>query len=78
MSFDSVLIQAILLRMGVSLVYAVIALVVGVLAVRFVDKVILAKIDLEEEIRKGNIAAGIFGGALILFVAILLAGALGQ
>ena len=62
----------------INLVYAVVALFVGVLSVRLLDKLILRKIDLEEEIQKGNIAAAIFGGVLVLFVAIIIGFALAK
>ena len=61
-----------LVLLTVNLVYAVIALFVGVLALRLLDRLVLKKIDLEEEIRKGNIAAAILAGTLLLFVAIIL------
>ena len=56
----------------VNLVYAIVALFVGVLALRLLDRLILKKVDLEEEIRKGNIAAAILAGTMLLFVAIIL------
>ena len=56
----------------VNLVYAVIALVVGLLALRLLDRFLLPKIDLEEEIQKGNVAAAILAGTMLLFVAIIL------
>jgi uncharacterized membrane protein YjfL (UPF0719 family) len=56
----------------VNLVYAVIALFVGLLALRLLDRYLLKKIDLEEEIKKGNIAAAILAGTMLLFVAIIL------
>ena len=56
----------------VNLVYAVIALFVGVLALRLLDRLILKKVDLQDEIRKGNIAAAILAGTMLLFVAIIL------
>ena len=62
----------------INLIYAVVALFVGVLAVRWVDHLLLKKIDLEEEIQKGNIAAAIFGSVLVLFVALIIAMALGK
>ena len=59
------------------LIYAVVALGVGTLAVRFIDKVVYPEIDFMEEIKKGNIAAAIFAGILMLFIAIILGGVLG-
>lgn len=61
-----------------NLVYAVVALFVGVLGIRVVDRIFLRRIDLEDEIRKGNIAAAIFASALLLFVGIVVSQALGQ
>lgn len=61
----------------INLVYAVVALFVGVMSLRLLDRLLLKKIDLEEEIQKGNIAAAIFAGTLLIFVAIILASALG-
>ena len=55
-----------------NLVYAIVALFVGVLALRLLDWIVLRKIDLEEEIKKGNIAAAILAGTLLLFIAIIL------
>ncbi len=56
----------------INLIYAVVALFVGVLALRFLDRYLLKKIDLEEEIQKGNIAAAVFFSTLLLFVAIII------
>ena len=61
-----------------NLVYAVVALVVGVGTLRLMDRFLFKKIDLEEEIRKGNIAAAIFAGTLLLFVAIIVGLALAK
>jgi len=55
-----------------NLVYAALALFVGVIALKVVDHFLLKKIDLEEEIKKGNLAAAIFGSTVLLFVAILI------
>jgi len=56
----------------INLVYAIVALCAGVLAIRLLDKIVFKKIDLEEEIQKGNLAAAIFGSVLLLFVAIII------
>lgn len=71
-------VRATSIMLVINLLYAVIALFVGVLAVRVLDKLVLRKIDLEEEIQKGNIAAAIFGGVLVLFVAIIIGFALAK
>ena len=59
----------------VNLVYAVVALFVGLVTMRLLDHFMLKKLDLEEEIKKGNIAAAIFAGTLLLFVAIIVSAA---
>jgi len=62
----------------INLIYAVVALFIGVAAVRLVDRVVLQKLDLEEEIKNGNLAAAIFASSLILFVGLLIGLALGK
>jgi uncharacterized membrane protein YjfL (UPF0719 family) len=64
--------------MGINLAYAVVALFAGVLALRLIDKVLLRKLDLEDEIAKGNVAAAIFAAALVLFIGVVIAVALGK
>ena len=62
----------------VNLIYAVIALILGVIALKFIDKIFLKKLDLELEIKNGNISAAIFAASLVLFIAIVIVGALGK
>jgi uncharacterized membrane protein YjfL (UPF0719 family) len=61
-----------------NLVYAVIALLMGVLALRLIDRFILTRVNIEEEIQKGNIAAAILAAALLLFIAIIIGLALAR
>ena len=75
---DFEFVSASLVMLLVNLIYAVVALFVGLLAIRLFDKVLLKKIDLEEEVKKGNIAAAIFSATLLLFVAIILGFALAK
>lgn len=62
----------------INLVYALLALVLGVLAVRWVDKRLYPEIDFMQEIKRGNVAAAIFAGVMLLFVALILSRALGR
>ena len=62
----------------VNLIYAVVAFLIGVAALRLADKWLFKKLDFEEEIKKGNIAAAIFGGALIIFIGMMISHALGR
>ena len=69
-------IQANLINFIINLIYAIAALVIGVIAFRLIDHVIFRNIDFIEEIKKGNIAAAIYAGVLLLFIAILLGASL--
>jgi uncharacterized membrane protein YjfL (UPF0719 family) len=64
--------------LAMNLVYAVVALFVGVLAIRVLDRFLLKKLDLEEEIGKGNVAAAVFASTLLIFVAIIIGLALAK
>lgn len=62
----------------VNLIYAILALFVGVIALRLIDRLLLRKIDLEEEIKKVNIAATIFASTMVIFVAHIIGFALAK
>jgi uncharacterized membrane protein YjfL (UPF0719 family) len=62
----------------INVVYALVALVIGVFAVRWIDRHIYTEIDFMEEIKRGNIAAAIYGAVLLLFVGVILAAALAK
>jgi len=49
-----------------------------VLALRLMDRLVLKKMDLEEEIKNGNVAAAIFAATLVLFVAVIIGLALAK
>lgn len=62
----------------VNIIYAVVAFMIGVLALIAADKWIFRKIDFEEEIKKGNLAAAVFGASLTIFVALIISRALAR
>ncbi len=66
------------LMLVVNLVYAVVALFVGVAALRLMDRLLLKKMDLEVEIKRGNVAASLFASVLVLFVALIVGLALAK
>ena len=68
-------VRSTVILLGVNLAYALAALVVGVLAL---DRWAFRKIDFQDEIAKGNIAAAIFAAVLLLFVAIIVGTSLGK
>jgi uncharacterized membrane protein YjfL (UPF0719 family) len=69
---DNEFAKASLMLLAGNLVYALAAVVLGVICLKLVDHFLLKKIDLEEEIKKGNVAAAIFGSTILLFVALLI------
>ena len=66
------LVRATAISLMVHLVFGVITLVVGALAIRLIDRYIFRAIDLEEEIARGNLAAAVLAGSLWLALAIIL------
>lgn len=75
---DASFVRATSLMLVINLLYAVVALIIGALALKVVDRWLLRKIDLEDEIKKGNLAAAIFASTVLLFVAIIVGNALGR
>lgn len=61
------------LQLGINLIYTILAIVIGVIALKYIDRWLLKTIDLEDEIKKGNIAAAIFASTILLFIAIIIA-----
>jgi uncharacterized membrane protein YjfL (UPF0719 family) len=70
--------QATAITLGIHLLYAVVALLVGVLLFRWIDRRLYPEIDFIEEIKKGNLAAAVFAGVLLLFVAVLMSNVMGK
>lgn len=63
---------ATLFNLGVNLLYTVIALLVGVLALQFIDKHLLKTIDIQEELKKNNMSVAVFASTILLFVALIV------
>ena len=53
-------------------IFAIAAIILLFLAVKLFDKA-LTKIDLEAEIAKGNIAAGLLTGSIVIGISIIVA-----
>ncbi len=66
------LVRASAVTLSVHLFFGVVALVIGALAIKAIDHFILRRIDLEEEIARGNLAAAVYAGALWLALALIL------
>jgi hypothetical protein len=61
-----------MINLGINLVYTMVALVVGMAALIFIDKKLLKNICFEEELKRGNVAVALFASAILLFVAIIV------
>jgi uncharacterized membrane protein YjfL (UPF0719 family) len=66
------LVRASAITLSVHLIFGVIALFVGAVAIKAIDHFILKRIDLEEEIARGNLAAAVYAGALWIALAMIL------
>jgi uncharacterized membrane protein YjfL (UPF0719 family) len=65
-------IYATLFNLGINLAFTVLALFVGVAALIFIDKKLLKKIEIEEELKNGNVAVAVFASTILLFVALIV------
>lgn len=62
---------ATLFNLGINIVQTLVALVVAVLGLQFIDRKLLKHIDIEQELQKGNIAVALFASTILLFVALV-------
>ena len=65
-----------IMTMIVNLIYTVLAIGLAVFAVRMVDEKVFTKIDFQEEIKKGNLAAAVLLAAMLIFIAIVVSSGL--
>ncbi len=59
-----------------NITYTMCALFIGLIAIKFADSKLLKSVNLEEEIKRGNVAAAIFASTLLVFVAIIVSSGL--
>ncbi|MEM1433183.1 MAG: DUF350 domain-containing protein [Pseudomonadota bacterium] len=64
--------SATLVNLGLNLAFTVIALVIGVVALKAIDRRLLTRIDIESELKQGNIAVAIFASTVLIFVALIV------
>ena len=55
-----------------NLVYTIIALFIGIFALKIIDKKLLTSVDIEKELKNNNIAVAIFSSTILLFVAFIV------
>lgn len=61
-----------LFNFTVNLLYTVAALLIAVFSLKLIDKLLLRKLDIEEELKHNNLAVAIFASAILIFVAIIV------
>ena len=62
-----------IINLLINLTYTIMALLVGLLALKIVDTRLLKTISIEEELKKGNMAVSIFASTILIFVALIVA-----
>ena len=60
----------------INIVYALVALLLVLATLRFVDRFVVTSVDFLDEIRKGNVAAAIFAGLTVIAIALIISFAL--
>jgi hypothetical protein len=66
------LLAANLIAQALHLAFGVVALFIGAVAIKIIDRFLLKRIDLETEIARGNLAAAVLAGALWIALAMIL------
>lgn len=61
-----------LFNLSINLVYTILALIIGVAALIIIDKKILKDVEIEAELKKGNVAVAIFASTILIFVALIV------
>lgn len=69
---ESQILFATLFNLGINLLYTILALLLGVAALIIIDKRLLKKIEVQDELKNGNIAIAIFSSTILLFVALIV------
>ncbi|MFT5169607.1 MAG: uncharacterized membrane protein YjfL (UPF0719 family) [Lysobacterales bacterium] len=62
--------------MVVNLIYTILAVILAVVAIHWMDLKFFTKIDFQEEIKKGNLAAGVLLAAILIFMGIVISSGL--
>ncbi len=70
--FETQFIISTAVSLVINLFYTILALIIGIAGLKFVDYKLLKSIDLEDEIKKGNLAAAIFASTILIFVALIV------
>lgn len=61
-----------LIQLGINLIYTLFALLVGVIALKIVDNVLLKDVDIQKQLQDGNMAVAVFASTILIFVALIV------
>lgn len=63
---------ATLFNLGINLLYTLLSLFIGIVALMAIDRKLLRSVDIEGELKNGNIAVAIFASTILVFVALII------
>ena len=55
-----------------NLIYTIVALFIGIIALKIIDKKLLTSIKIEQELKNNNMAVAVFSATILLFVALIV------
>ncbi|MEM7360364.1 MAG: DUF350 domain-containing protein [Pseudomonadota bacterium] len=65
-------IYATLFNLGINLIYTVVALLLAVAALTWIDRKLLRDVDIQKQLQDGNLAVSVFASTILLFVALIV------
>ena len=63
---------ATLFNLGINLCFTILALFIGIIALEIIDKKLLTKVDIQKELKNGNMAVAVFSSTILVFIAIIV------
>lgn len=69
---ESEFLIATLVNIGINLIYTLLALVIGIIGLKVVDDKLLKHVNIQEELKNGNMAVAIFASTILIFVALIV------
>ena len=64
--------MATIFNLIVNLIYTIVALFIGIIALKIIDKKLLTSIEIEQELKNNNMAVAVFSATVLLFVALIV------
>lgn len=69
---ESDFLVATIINLAVNLLYTITALFMGIVSLIIIDKKLLKEIDIQAEMKKGNLSVSIFVSTILLFIALIV------